>query len=327
MPKGAMVSHTYSYLGGYSFALTHTRGLRIECDLKLVTFLPLIFHIADQIMRFPAFLCGGTLVMGRRFDPARIAAAIADERVTACGAARRRCSSEVTERSRPATATLDASLGHAIVYGWTAIAPTWSSAAASAPGTTSSRSRSSARPRRSPATASGPTSGPRLFAGHRAGGQLRRRARTRWWPATSGRRGGQLAARDGRESRARSSTARRSSPPATTRTRRPPRRPSAAAGFTPATSAVRRGRPADHGRPLQGHRSSPAARTSRRCASRRCSFSTRRSLKAAVVGPAPRALGRGGDRVRGPRRRAPPGPRRGGRVLPRAAGRLRVPKR
>ena len=70
MPKGAMISHTYSYLGGYSFALTHSRGAQIECDLTLVSFLPLIFHIADQIMSFPAFLCGGTLVMGRSFDPA-----------------------------------------------------------------------------------------------------------------------------------------------------------------------------------------------------------------------------------------------------------------
>src|ERR1700742_1627466 len=83
MPKGAMVSHPYSYLPGYSFALTHSRGARIECDLTLVSFLPLIFHIADQIMSFPAFLCGGTLIMGRVFDPAMVAAAIAQERATA----------------------------------------------------------------------------------------------------------------------------------------------------------------------------------------------------------------------------------------------------
>ncbi len=64
-----MVSHNYSYLTAYSFALSLTRGLRFECDLKLVTFLPLIFHIADQIFSFPAFLTGGTLVFGRRHDP------------------------------------------------------------------------------------------------------------------------------------------------------------------------------------------------------------------------------------------------------------------
>ncbi len=83
MPKGAMVSHTYSYLGAYSFALTLTRNLHIESDLRLLSFLPLIFHIADQIFSIPAFLAGGTLVMGRGPDPAAIAAAITQERVTA----------------------------------------------------------------------------------------------------------------------------------------------------------------------------------------------------------------------------------------------------
>ena len=29
-----MVSHNYGYLGAYSFALTLTRGLHIECDLS-----------------------------------------------------------------------------------------------------------------------------------------------------------------------------------------------------------------------------------------------------------------------------------------------------
>ena len=66
-----MVSHTYSYLGGYAFALTLTRGLPVESDLKLVTFLPLIYHIADQIFSLPGCsLSGGTLVIGRGLDPA-----------------------------------------------------------------------------------------------------------------------------------------------------------------------------------------------------------------------------------------------------------------
>ena len=53
MPKGAMVTHNYSYLAGYSFALTLTRNVRLECDLRLCTFLPLIYHIADQIFSLP----------------------------------------------------------------------------------------------------------------------------------------------------------------------------------------------------------------------------------------------------------------------------------
>ena len=71
MPKGAMVSHRYSYLGAYSFALTLTRGIPFECDLRLVAFLPLIYHIADQIFSSPALLSGGTLVIGPQTRPAR----------------------------------------------------------------------------------------------------------------------------------------------------------------------------------------------------------------------------------------------------------------
>jgi acyl-CoA synthetase (AMP-forming)/AMP-acid ligase II len=121
MPKGAMVSHTYSYLAGYSFALTHSRGNRIECDLKLIAFLPLIFHIADQIMSFPAFLCGGTLIMGRAFDAPQVAAALAQERATSLWAGSPAMLEQVAD-------ALDAG-GHdatsltSVVYGWTAIRP------------------------------------------------------------------------------------------------------------------------------------------------------------------------------------------------------------
>ncbi len=121
MPKGAMVSHTYSYLGGYSFALTHSRGARIECDLKLCSFLPLIYHIADQIMSFPAFLCGGTLIMGRGFHPGNVARAIADERVTALWGGSPAMISEVL--SALESGGLDARSLRSVVYGWTAAHP------------------------------------------------------------------------------------------------------------------------------------------------------------------------------------------------------------
>jgi acyl-CoA synthetase (AMP-forming)/AMP-acid ligase II len=123
MPKGAMVSHSYSYLGAYTFALSLTRGLRFECDLKMVTFLPLIFHIADQIFSFPAWLCGGTLVMGRRYDPDGIARAISDEKVTMWWGGSPAMLEEVTERIERSEGELDASAVTSIVFGWTAIAP------------------------------------------------------------------------------------------------------------------------------------------------------------------------------------------------------------
>jgi acyl-CoA synthetase (AMP-forming)/AMP-acid ligase II len=121
MPKGAMVSHNYSYLGAYSFALTHSRGVAIECDLKLCSFLPLIYHIADQIMSFPAFLSGGTLVMGRGFDPRQVAAAIAQEKVTALWAGSPAMIGDIVAcfDAEPADVT---SLG-SVVYGWTAAPP------------------------------------------------------------------------------------------------------------------------------------------------------------------------------------------------------------
>jgi acyl-CoA synthetase (AMP-forming)/AMP-acid ligase II len=121
MPKGAMVSHTYSYLGGYSFALTHSRGAKIECDLTLVSFLPLIFHIADQIMSFPAFLAGGTLVMGRSFDPVATAAAVERERATSLWSGSPAMLTEVLKAAESGNRDLS-TLG-SVIYGWTAASP------------------------------------------------------------------------------------------------------------------------------------------------------------------------------------------------------------
>jgi acyl-CoA synthetase (AMP-forming)/AMP-acid ligase II len=121
MPKGAMVSHTYSYLGGYSFALTHSRGARIECDLKLLSFLPLIFHIADQIMSFPAFLCGGTLIMGRTFDPTQVAAALAQERATSLWSGSPAMLGQVADAIE--AGGYEATSLTSVIYGWTAAHP------------------------------------------------------------------------------------------------------------------------------------------------------------------------------------------------------------
>jgi acyl-CoA synthetase (AMP-forming)/AMP-acid ligase II len=123
MPKGAMVSHNYSYLAAYSFALTETRGLRFECDLKLVTFLPLIFHIADQIFSFPAWLCGGSLVMGRRYAADGVARAVSEEGATMLWGGSPAMLDEITRRFEESGGVLDASSVTSIVFGWTAIPP------------------------------------------------------------------------------------------------------------------------------------------------------------------------------------------------------------
>jgi len=69
MPKGVMLSHTYAHMGAYAFALSLTRGVRVESDLVLCSFLPVIYHVADQALSLPAFLAGGTFVIGRRPVP------------------------------------------------------------------------------------------------------------------------------------------------------------------------------------------------------------------------------------------------------------------
>ena len=83
LPKGVMISHACSYAAGFGFALSLTRGLRLESDLKLGTYLPLIYHVGDQPFTYSVFLCGGTLVLGRRPNPEHIAEMIAAEQVTA----------------------------------------------------------------------------------------------------------------------------------------------------------------------------------------------------------------------------------------------------
>ena len=123
MPKGAMVSHTYSYLGGYAFALTLTRNLQIENDLRLISFLPLIFHIADQIFSFPAFLAGGTLIIGRGPDPSKIAAAITAERATALWGGSPAMLTELVEVLDGESGPYDVTSLTTTIYGWTAAHP------------------------------------------------------------------------------------------------------------------------------------------------------------------------------------------------------------
>jgi acyl-CoA synthetase (AMP-forming)/AMP-acid ligase II len=84
MPKASMSSHTFSYLTGYSYALSLSRGLAHEHDIRVGTFLPIVYHCGHNSTLVPAWLSGGTAVIGRgpnRF--ADLAAAITAERITA----------------------------------------------------------------------------------------------------------------------------------------------------------------------------------------------------------------------------------------------------
>jgi acyl-CoA synthetase (AMP-forming)/AMP-acid ligase II len=123
MPKGVMLSHNYSYMGAYSFALTLTRGLRIECDLKVCSFLPVIYHVGAHAFTFPAFLAGGTLVIGRRPDPATIAAAIRSERITALWGGSPAMVSALADTLLADRRSDDPLALRVVVYGWAALAP------------------------------------------------------------------------------------------------------------------------------------------------------------------------------------------------------------
>src|SRR3954447_20217579 len=120
LPKGVMLSHTYAHMGAYSFALSLTRGLPLEADLVLCSFLPVIYHVADQCLSLPAFLAGGRLVIGRRPVPGEMAAAVRREQVTALWGGS-------PQLVKAFAGALDAGEGvlalKVLVYGWGAVEP------------------------------------------------------------------------------------------------------------------------------------------------------------------------------------------------------------
>ena len=122
LPKGVMISHACSYAAGFGFALSLTRGLRLESDLKVGTYLPMIYHVGDQPFTYSVFLCGGTLVLGRRPNPGHIAEMIDAERVTAlwAGSPAMVRALDTVLTARP---DLDARSLTVIVYGWAALPP------------------------------------------------------------------------------------------------------------------------------------------------------------------------------------------------------------
>ncbi|MFC7659651.1 AMP-binding protein [Pseudonocardia benzenivorans] len=122
MPKGAMLSHSMTHLAALNFSVSLSRSLRHESDLKLVVFLPIIYHIGDQIFPFGAFLAGGSMVLGRRPTPEATADAIAEERATALwnGSPQFAANLAAELDRRP---ELDVSSLTTLVYGWGALEP------------------------------------------------------------------------------------------------------------------------------------------------------------------------------------------------------------
>ena len=122
LPKGVMISHTTSYMAGFGFALSLTRGLKFESDLRVGTGLPMIYHVGDQPFTYSVFLSGGSLVLCRRPEPVALAEMVAEEKVTAwwAGSPAMVGAMDVTLAKRP---DLDPHSLGVIVDGWAELAP------------------------------------------------------------------------------------------------------------------------------------------------------------------------------------------------------------
>ncbi len=122
LPKGVMISHTCSYLAALGFAQSLTRGLRVENDLRLGSYLPLLYHVGDQPFTYSVFLSAGTLLIGRRPNAAAIADSIAAERLTALwgGSPAMLRAIDAVLNERP---DLDVTSLKVAVYGWSALPP------------------------------------------------------------------------------------------------------------------------------------------------------------------------------------------------------------
>ncbi|MGW4527332.1 AMP-binding protein [Amycolatopsis sp. NPDC004378] len=122
LPKGVMLSHSYAHLAGLNFALSLTRGLRHEADLRVCTFLPMIYHVGDALFTYSTFFAGGTLVLGRRPAPGPVAGALARSGATAVWAGSPQFTAALADEV-DAHPELDLTSLTTLVYGWGALSP------------------------------------------------------------------------------------------------------------------------------------------------------------------------------------------------------------
>ena len=121
-PKAVMISHSYSHFAALSYALTYTRGLNSEHDLKLATFLPIVYHVGDHAFLLPALLCGGSVVIGKVADPNEMAAAITEHAVTGLWAGSPQLLKGVVDAAEQ-NPRLNLKSLTVVLYGWGSIPP------------------------------------------------------------------------------------------------------------------------------------------------------------------------------------------------------------
>ncbi|HWI74440.1 MAG TPA: AMP-binding protein [Baekduia sp.] len=83
LPKAVMTTHMYSYTATQTYTLTYHRGLLRPNQMRVCSFLPIVYHCGHHAALFSAWMGGGTAIVGRRPDAAGIAGAITRERATA----------------------------------------------------------------------------------------------------------------------------------------------------------------------------------------------------------------------------------------------------
>lgn len=123
MPKASMTSHLYSYLAGYSYAMSYTRGLTYETDLVIGSFLPVIYHCGHNATVVPAILSGGTVVIGRRPDDRAVAEAVTRERITAVWAGSPLWVQKLVEQAEARPDEIDLTSLTVALYSWGAMHP------------------------------------------------------------------------------------------------------------------------------------------------------------------------------------------------------------
>ncbi|MGB0218426.1 MAG: AMP-binding protein [Sinimarinibacterium flocculans] len=123
LPKAVMISHSYSHLAGLNQALAFSRGVAVESDYRMCTFLPIIYHIADQIFAISTMLAGGSLVIGRVPDPAAIADAVSRERPTAWFGGSPQFIADFVKAAEARRDAVDLTSLQVVVFGWAALDP------------------------------------------------------------------------------------------------------------------------------------------------------------------------------------------------------------
>lgn len=123
MPKAVMMSHTYTYLGSLSNSMSFSRGVPIDWDYRMCSFLPVVFHVGDQALVMGPLLCGGSVVIGRRFDAAAIAAAVTKEKPTALWGGSPQLIAELVREVEAHPDRYDLSSLTVLIYGWGSMPP------------------------------------------------------------------------------------------------------------------------------------------------------------------------------------------------------------